>query len=139
MDDIIVGVDESKTARIAAQQAAEIAKAMGRPLHLVMAMKRKTATSVTAGGETIVIDELSIAEDFLRSLKGELAAGSGATHAVVVGDAADALVAEAERLQATMIVVGNRRVQGVTRVLGSIPLDVAKAAPCNVYIVHTTG
>jgi nucleotide-binding universal stress UspA family protein len=38
-----------------------------------------------------------------------------------------------------MIVVGNRRVQGVTRVLGSIPLDVAKQAPCNVFIVHTTG
>jgi nucleotide-binding universal stress UspA family protein len=139
MDEIIVGVDESATARIAAQQAAELAKATGRTLHLVMALKRKPATSMNAGGETVVIDNISLAEDFLRSLKGELAAGSGATHAVVTGDAADALCSEAERLHASMIVVGNKRVQGVTRVLGSIPLDVAKAAPCNVYIVHTTG
>ena len=37
-----------------------------------------------------------------------------------------------------MIVVGNRRVQGATRVLGSIANDVARQAPCNVLIVHTT-
>ena len=31
-----------------------------------------------------------------------------------------------------MIVVGNKRVQGAARVLGSIAGDVAKRAPCNV-------
>jgi nucleotide-binding universal stress UspA family protein len=139
MDEIIVGVDQSATARVAAQQAAELAKVTGKPLHLVMALKRKAATPVSAGGETVVIDNISMAEDFLRSLKGELPGGLQATHSVVTADAADALCNEAERLHASMIVVGNRRVQGVTRVLGSIPLDVAKQAPCNVYIVHTTG
>jgi nucleotide-binding universal stress UspA family protein len=139
MDEIIVGVDESATARVAAQEAAALAQSLGKPLHLVIALKRKPATSVQAGGETMVIDNISMAEDFLRSLKGTLPGGVNATHAVVTGDAADALCSEAERLEASMIVVGNRRVQGVTRVLGSIPLDVAKHAPCNVFIVHTTG
>ena len=40
MDDIIVGVDESDTARVAAQEAAVLAQQTGRPLHLVMALKR---------------------------------------------------------------------------------------------------
>lgn len=138
MDEIIVGVDESATAKVAAQEAAALAKATGRTLHLVTALKRKPATSVNTGGETMVIDNISIAEDFLRSLKGELGV-PGATHAVVTGDPAAALCEEAERLEASVIVVGNRRVQGVTRVLGSVPLDTAKHSPCNVYIVHTTG
>jgi nucleotide-binding universal stress UspA family protein len=46
---------------------------------------------------------------------------------------------EARRLEARMIVVGNRRVQGAARVLGSIASDVAKHAPCDVYIANTTG
>ncbi len=139
MDEIVVGVDESKTARTAAFEAAHMAKALGRPLHLVMAMKRRPATSVNTGGETVVIDDLSIAEDFLLSLKGELPNGQAATHAVVAHDPADALCSEAERLNASIIVVGNKRVQSAARVLGTIGLDVAKRAPCNVYIVHTNG
>jgi nucleotide-binding universal stress UspA family protein len=141
MDEIVVGVDESATARVAAVQAAELAQATGRTLHLVMALKKKASTtSVQTGGhETVVVDHLSIAEDFLRSLKGELPNGGAATHAIVNRDPADALVHEAERLEASVNVVGNRRVQSAARVLGTIALDVAKQAPCNVYIVHTTG
>jgi nucleotide-binding universal stress UspA family protein len=47
------------------------------------------------------------------------------------------LCEEAARLEASVIVVGNKRVQGAARVLGSIAGDVAKRAPCNVFIVHT--
>ena len=137
MNEIIVGVDESATARVAAVEAAELAQATGRPLHLVMAIKKGNVKSVQAGSETVVLDPISIAEDFLRSLKGELPGGLSATHAVVNAEPADALCSEAERLQAWAIVVGNKRVQSATRVLGSIPLDVAKHAPCNVHIVHT--
>jgi nucleotide-binding universal stress UspA family protein len=38
---------------------------------------------------------------------------------------------------AAVIVVGNKRVQGVTRLLGSIATDVAHKAPCDVYIANT--
>ena len=138
MDEIIVGVDESDTARVAAKEAALLAQQLGRPLHLVTAMKRAKGQSVQAGAERVVIDPLSLAEDFLRSLKGSLPGGIEATHAAVVAEPAEALCQEAERLGASIIVVGNKRVQSAARVLGSIPLDVAKHAPCNVYIVHTT-
>jgi nucleotide-binding universal stress UspA family protein len=37
-----------------------------------------------------------------------------------------------------MIVVGNRRMQGLGRLLGSVANDVAHHAPCDVHIVKTT-
>ena len=49
------------------------------------------------------------------------------TYAVVVADPATSLCDEAVRLDASMIVVGNKRVQGAARVLGSIAGDVAGA------------
>jgi nucleotide-binding universal stress UspA family protein len=51
---------------------------------------------------------------------------------------ARALCSEAIRLDASMIAVGNKRIHGAARVLGSVAGDVAKQAPCNVLIVHTT-
>jgi nucleotide-binding universal stress UspA family protein len=139
MDEIIVGVDESATARAAAFEAATLAQQLGRPLHLVMAMKKSKSQSVQAGSETIVLDPLANAEQFLLSLKGELPGGLQASEAVVAAEVSDALCSEAERLNASIIVVGNKRLHSAARVLGAIALDVAKRAPCNVYIVHTTG
>lgn len=139
MDEIVVGVDESDTAKVAAVEAANLAQQTGRPLHLVMALKRSKGQSVQAGAEHVVVDPITIAEDFLRSLKGTLPGGLQATHAVVADDPAPALCSEAERLSASIIVVGNRRVQSAARVLGTVALDVAKHSPCNVYIVNTTG
>ena len=56
----------------------------------------------------------------------------------VVAELCEALVSESERLDATMIVVGNKRVQGIAgRVLGSIARDVAAHASCDVYVAHT--
>ena len=39
--------------------------------------------------------------------------------------------------EAELIVVGNRRTQGIGRVLGSVAVSVAAHAPCDVYIVKT--
>jgi nucleotide-binding universal stress UspA family protein len=59
------------------------------------------------------------------------------TSRALAGRPATALVDEAIRLGASLIVVGNRRVQGVGRVLGSVATNVAAHAPCDVYIVKT--
>ncbi|WP_281445477.1 universal stress protein, partial [Paenarthrobacter nicotinovorans] len=48
-----------------------------------------------------------------------------------------ALVNEAEMQDARLIVVGNRRMQGLGRVLGSVANTVAHTAPCDVYIAKT--
>jgi nucleotide-binding universal stress UspA family protein len=137
VNEIIVGVDGSATARMAALAAAEMANSFNRPLHIVMSMTRHTSQEVQGGGERWHVDSIGVAEDLLKALAGELKTTLPVTHAVVLSDPANALCEEATRLEASIIVVGNKRVQGAARVLGSIAGDVAKRAPCNVYIVHT--
>lgn len=138
MNEIIVGVDDSATAREAAYQAAALASASNLPLHLVMALGKSSAIEVRGGSEKWHTDTVTLAEQVLEALAGELRGTAPVTHAVIVKDPAKALCEEAARLDASMIVVGNRRVQGAARVLGSIANDVARQAPCNVLIVHTT-
>ena len=53
------------------------------------------------------------------------------------GEAAAALLREADEIGADMIVVGNKRVQGFTRFLGSIARTIASEAHCDLYIVNT--
>ena len=134
---IVVGVDQSKTARRAAFRAAELATALGVPLHLVMAVSRGRADGMaTETGHHV--DWLAGAEQFLDSLKGELKVAA-VTSAVVPDDPATAMCDEATRLDAQMIVVGNKRVHGVARVLGAIGMDVARHATCDVLISDTAG
>ena len=133
---IVVGVDQSETARRAAFRAAELANALGAPLHLVMAASRGRADGMaTETGHHV--DWLTGAEQFLNSLKGELKVAV-VTSAVVSDDPATAMCDEASRLGAQIIVVGNKRVQGITRVLGAIGLDVARQATCDVLISDTS-
>ena len=136
MNDIVVGVDRSDTARIAAEKAAVLAARLDTNLHLVMCIKRSQSQEVGVGGDRWHVDVLSDGEAFLRDLVRELHCDRSST-AVVLGDPADVMCSEAERLGAQMIVVGNRRVQGVSRVLGSIAGDVLKQAPCDVLIANT--
>ena len=55
----------------------------------------------------------------------------------LTGDPADALLEIAEREGADLIVVGNRGMHGVSRVLGSVPNKVSHRAQCHVLIVAT--
>ena len=115
-----------------------MANSYNRPLHIVLAMTRNTNQQVHGGGsETWHFDSVGVAEESLKALAGELKATIPVTYAVVLKDPATALCEEAVRLEASTIVIGNKRVQGAARVLGSIAGDVAKRAPCNVLIVHT--
>ena len=53
------------------------------------------------------------------------------------GDAAEAIVRVADQIGADLIVVGNKGMKGVRRVLGSVPNSVAHTANCSVLIVDT--
>jgi nucleotide-binding universal stress UspA family protein len=55
----------------------------------------------------------------------------------VTADPADALLQVAEAASADLIVIGNRGMHGVSRVLGSVPNKVSHRARCNVLIVAT--
>lgn len=138
MKDVVVGVDRSETARKAAFAAAELAAAYGTNLHVVMCAEPERSVSVGIGSDRFQIDWVAEAGQFLDDLARQLPHGS-VTHTVGEGDPAETLCNEARRLEARTIVVGNRRVQGVSRLLGSIAGDVLKQAPCDVLIVNTTG
>lgn len=138
MNPIVVGVDGSATARLAAKQAAELANSCGVALHLVTAYTKRATKTVRSAGETWVIDSLSTAEQVLADVRSDIRAANGVTSAVVEGDPAGAVIGEAKRLDASMIVVGNRRVQGVSRILGSVAGDITRRAPCHVLIAKTT-
>ena len=138
MNEIVVGIDRSDTARHAAEKAAELAKALDVTLHLVMCVDRGSTVSVAVGSDHFRSDWLAESEQFLDDV-GRKLARDHYTRAAIVGDPAKVMCDEAKRLDASIIVVGNRRVQGASRVLGSIASDVAKHASCDVLIVNTTG
>ena len=138
MKDIVVGVDQSNTARQAAKTAAGVAAAFGTNLHIVMCVKQGSAHGVSVGGDHFRIDSLQDAEHYLHDLRKSLG-HDRITTAVSFGEPAETMCKEASRLQAQMIVVGNKRVQGASRVLGSVATDVAKQAQCDVLVANTVG
>ncbi len=137
---ILVGVDDSKTAAAAALAAAELADSLKAELHVMSAYGRFEVERIDAGGEEIILSTessgLAIAQEVLRPLRRQFPDLRTTAHAHE-GKPAAALVELAERLEADVIVVGNKRVQGVARVLGSIARDVVAHAPCDVYVAHT--
>jgi nucleotide-binding universal stress UspA family protein len=50
---------------------------------------------------------------------------------------ANALIEEAQKLDARFVVVGNKHVQGASRMLGSVATAVARHIKTDLYIAHT--
>lgn len=138
MKDIVVGIDRSETSRTAAGRAAELAAALRANLHIVMCVDRGSSQNFSIGSEQFHTDWLSGAEEYLAEVAGNLPHDL-ITQTIGMGDPAEMLCAEATRLEAQAIVVGNRRVQGMSRVLGSVAADVTRHAPCDVVVVNTSG
>jgi nucleotide-binding universal stress UspA family protein len=138
MDMIIVGVDGNEPSERAARKAAELARSTGARLHVVCAYPRNEVAEVEDGGRT---QRISIADESAQ-VAAEVAGrithdASRTTSSAAQGRPAEVLVAEAERLSADLIVVGNKRVQSLVRALGTIAGAVAAHAPCDVYVAHT--
>lgn len=134
---IVVGVDSSPQALVAARKATDIAKALGADLHIVTAVMKNEFYEFGIGSDRSVTSDLDLAEQDLQAIASEFRGAITVSTTAVKSSPAEALCSEAERLHASMIVVGNKRVQGVARVLGSVANAVARDAPCDVYIVHT--
>ncbi len=141
---IVVGTDGSDTARKAVERAAQLAEASGAELHLVSAYKSPTVM-VTAPEVAVVVDQeewriaaQSEVERQLTSVQASLRPKLDvATHALPQ-DPAKAICETAQAVEADLIVVGNKGMKGMRRVLGSVPSSVAHHAPCDVLIVQTT-
>src|SRR5690349_11145808 len=128
---IIVGVDGSGTAKKAAESARNLAAAKNASLHVVSAFDDGTEV-VGTGSDKVTITAFDVAEHLARTVAESLAGGVEVTYSAARGRPADALVQEAIRLDARVIVVGNRRMKGIGRVLGSVANSVAHNAPCDV-------
>lgn len=138
MRTIIVGVDDSETAGRAARTAAELANALGARLHVVCAYARESVTEVGGGTDHWHLTASGVATGTAERVAAELSKiARDVVSCAVEGKPADALIAAAEEHAADLIVVGNRRVQGPGRLLGSVATAIAHRASCDVYIAHT--
>ncbi len=137
---VVTGFDDSPTASAAALKAAELAQSLGAELHVVSATDKLTTRSFSSGTQEVVVTPGEAAEAIANDARNVLFKDFPELTIVAEsapGKAADALVEYAESIDADLIVVGNKRVQGIGRVLGSIASDVAAHAPCDVYVAHT--
>jgi nucleotide-binding universal stress UspA family protein len=119
--------------------AADLATSLGATLHLVSACPMPT---VAMGPEAVIIPDHGEVVDSTKADLERLATdlrnrGVSVEVHTPLGDAADALCAVAETVHADLIVVGNKRMTGAARLLGSVPNRVAHKAPCSVLIART--
>lgn len=141
-DQIVVGTDGSPGAQLAVAEAIRLSKALGAELHLVSGFE-PTNARVTGAPEGAAKVWQPLPDDQVDGILGEASAGARldgvtvSTHAVRT-DGADALLQVAEKVNATMIVVGSKGMHGARRLaLGNVPNKVSHRARCNVLIVAT--
>lgn len=135
---IIVGVDGSPTSRKAAEKARDLAVRLKAPLHVVSAHTENEITHIKSGSDQWIVSSADtarrIAEDVARHIRtSEVEIVPLSAH----GKPSEALIGYAERAGAQMIVVGNQRMRGAARVLGSVANSVSHNAACDVYIANT--
>ncbi|MDN4609871.1 universal stress protein [Arthrobacter burdickii] len=135
---VVVGVDGSETAYKAAEVARDLAVALNAPLLVISAFDGDHHEVIRSGNDEFVISATRDAEKVAKGVAGNLRTnGLEVTHLVARGKPADTLISEAARTKARLIVVGNRRMRGIGRVLGSVASSVAHGASCDVYIANT--
>ena len=137
---IVTGVDGSLTAAAAAERAADLAVALDARLHVVSAFEKLEQETFGHGDDRVEVGTALAAEEAAARAAAVLRTtrpGLRVTVEGAQGKPADVLVRTAEALGASLIVVGNKRVQGLARVLGSIAGHVTAHAPCDVYVAHT--
>jgi nucleotide-binding universal stress UspA family protein len=144
IDPIVAGTDGSTSAELAVDKAAELARALGAPVHVVSAYSSGSsgAWMAAAGGMAVAVDDSegprqSAQEIVARARERLQEQGVEVRTHVCQGDPADALMMIAGDEHAQMIVVGNRGMAGARRILGSVPNRVSHHAQCGVLIVPT--
>ncbi|MGA2970641.1 MAG: universal stress protein [Acidimicrobiales bacterium] len=136
---VVVGADDSPTARRAIAAAAEIVLMSGGVLHLVTAFDIKTRSDSSLPSEFRNLDtdgDAEAGQQLLWFVAKEI--GVDPVLHLVAGDPAEVIVATADKVNADLIVVGNRGMKGKRRLLGSVPNSVAHGANCSVFIIDTT-
>jgi nucleotide-binding universal stress UspA family protein len=141
-DSIVVGTDGSPGAQLAVAEAIRLSKALGAELHLVSGFE-PTRARVSGAPEGAAKVWQPLPDDQVEGILSEASAGARldglnvSSHAVRK-DGADALLEVADKVNATLIVVGSKGMHGARRLsLGNVPNKVSHHARCNVLIVAT--
>jgi nucleotide-binding universal stress UspA family protein len=140
---IVVGTDGSETAKEAVSEAIRLAKAFDAEVHVVSAYKPLRGAHVSGAPAGAAKVWQPLPDSRVEAILQEAAAAVRLRDVPVKThtseeEPADALLSVASQVDAKLIVVGNRGMQGARRVLGSVPNKVAHHASCNVLIVATT-
>ena len=134
---VVVGADASDTASEAVRQAIELVKLTGGELHVVSAYRPQHLSSSGSADQDLATGD--VAESVLADHASRARAANVTVHTHArSGAAAEAICDLAEEIGADLIIVGNKGMAGVRRVLGSVPNTVAHRAPCSVLIAQTT-
>ena len=143
---IIVGTDGSPTAQEAVRNAVAMCRGFGATLHLVSAAHGKSSATLrreSEGAPDDIAYSINPAED-VEAMLNEIAEDvrlhgvEVVCHAEIDVAPAAALLAVADQTNADLIVVGNRGMSGLGRLLGSVPNAVSHNAKCSVAIIRTT-
>ncbi len=141
---IVVGTDGSETSYCAVDRAGELAREAGAALIITCAYvpdKPDPSAQDALGDEAYQVVGSAPADDTVsRARDRAAAAGAQDVETVAVqGKPADTLRSVATDRGADLIVVGNRGLNTLAgRIIGSVPLDVARHSGVDVLIVHTT-
>lgn len=143
---VVVGTDGSETSFRAVDRAAKLAADAGAALVIACAYEPSHDRNLAheqdvLGPEAYQVVGSAPAEDTVGRAR-DRAAAQGVTKVetvVVQGKPADTLTGVVEQYKADLLVVGNRGLNTLAgRIIGSVPLDVARHSPVDVLIVHTT-
>jgi nucleotide-binding universal stress UspA family protein len=140
-DRIVVGTDGSESAGKAVAEALRIARGLDGEVHVVSAYRPIRIDGASVPGEFAgMITSRNHVDSVLAdaTARARVAEVTCTAHAVE-GDPTSALLKVVDAVDATMLVVGNRGLNGVKRfLLGSVPSKIVHDAPCTTLIVHTT-
>jgi nucleotide-binding universal stress UspA family protein len=141
---VVVGTDGSETSFRAVDRAAELARDAGAVLVIACAYlpEKVDKSAQDALGEDAyqVVGSAPADDTVSRARDRAVAAGATKVRTVSVQDKpATGLDKVVKEHNADLLVVGNRGLNSLAgRILGSVPLDVARHAGTDVLIVHTT-
>ncbi|MGA3352277.1 MAG: universal stress protein [Acidimicrobiales bacterium] len=140
---VLVATDGSATASEAVRAAIELAQVFGATLHIASVYNTADTSAMAWSGMTIPYVEGEDPGGDAAAHTEAMAAGARSkgisveTH-VMPGYVVEQILGVAVKQKVELIVVGNKGMKGLKRVLGSVPNAIAHSAPCAVLIVNTT-
>ena len=137
MKSILLGYDDTETARRALERTAELARAFEARV-LVVSVSPVLVGAGHGIGPIDPVEPPELHREQLTTAKAELARqGIDAAVQVAIGDPADSLLDVAEKEDADLIVVGSGHATFLSEVFGtSVSGSVQRRAHCDVLVVH---